>query len=104
MKYLIITLASILVLSCAEEEIHDAIISDGVLAWYGDPEVDGCGLVLEVDTSIYFVSANKNAVLKFTDQDSFRIEVRAQYLLLERNEEYLGCRPQPIKILDIQRR
>jgi hypothetical protein len=89
---------------CAEEEIHDAIISDGVLAWYGAPELDGCGLVLEIDTSIYFVSAKKNTVLEFSNQDSLRIEVRAKYLMLEEDKEYLGCRPQPIKIIEIQRR
>lgn len=103
MKLLLILIASTVMLNCTEDEVQNVIESDGTLAWYGAPELDGCGLVLEVDTTLYFISEKKNAIIRFTEQDSNRIEVRARYLILEETKEVLGCQPPPIKIVGIAR-
>ena len=91
-------------LGCDEDKSIDAVTAEGTLAWYGDPAVDGCGLVLEVDTSIYRASSMKNAYINFSERDSNRIDVVARYVVTGELDNTRGCHPTPIRILMINRK
>lgn len=90
--------------SCQDDQAIHAITSEGVLAWYGDPAVDGCGLVLEVDSIWYRTSARKNSFLHFTEADSNRIDVIATYRIRGEAINSWGCRITPAEIIKIKRR
>ena len=69
--------------------------------WYGSPAVDGCGLVLEVDSVFYFASSEQNTFITFSEEDSGRIDVVARYKIVGEETTVWGCTRTPIEIKDI---
>lgn len=104
MKYLYFTFFGLLLLSCQEDKIDDTITSEGTLIWLGDPAMDGCGLVLEVDTIWYFTSSRKNTFINFTEEDSGSIDVTATYKIMGPERTIWGCTTIPIEVTKIKRR
>lgn len=104
MRNLVFIITLILFLSCENDDGNDILISEGILIWQGDPAVDGCGLVLEVDSTWYFTSSQQNEFINFSEQDSGRIEVIASYTIIGEEKTVWGCTTTPVKIISMDRK
>jgi hypothetical protein len=102
MKYVFLIFFGLLFLSCEEDKFTTT--SEGKLIWFGDPAVDGCGLVLEVDSVWYFTSSRKDTYINFTPEDSGSIDVTATYKIMGEERTIWGCTTIPAEIIDVKRR
>ena len=99
-----ILICCITILACSKEEMDNVVTSEGTLVWYGSPAADGCGLVLEVGSKWYLAGSKQNTFIKFSEEDSGRVEVIARYSIVGKEKTVWGCTTTPVKIVDIRRK
>lgn len=101
MKNILLSLTLLLLFSCDDDKIWNT--STGKLKWFGDPALDGCGLVLDVDTVLYFVHSKRDAFITFLEEDSSGIDVTATYRVAGEKRTIWGCTTIPAEIKKISR-
>lgn len=107
MKSVLTILVLAALLACQKEPGEDlagTVTSNGTLLWLGSPAVDGCGLVLEVNPTWYFIGSEKNAAITFTEDDGDSIDVTATYRITGEERTIWWCTTTPIEIVKIKRR
>lgn len=93
--YLVILIASIILISC--EEGNEVISkSDAKLVWTGSYEVDGCGFFIEVDSIMY--KPENEGIIPPAYKKSEPLSITVQYIdLLYDIEYYCGDLPDKSK-------